>query len=167
MSSRQIGIKYKKQIARSRPDAMVGKHKRFCKIGQDPAWVKPPNPGTVTAIKEERHRKTVEERIDLVFEMAMMGAKLSLYEDKADPVTKKAKVREDRDIRGLAACLAQANASTVLMGKSTDPGNTETESDGYIEAVRATAKNDWQNSRSVHLETPKLKAAGRDELVAP
>ena len=51
------------------------------------------------------------------------------------------------------------------MGKTT-PDETDTESDGYIEAVRATAKNDWKEARAVQVATTEPKAEMRDELVA-
>lgn len=145
-----VARKYAAQINRSRADSAVSRHKNLGHIGKEPADKQMPNPGTVAAIKEEQHRRTVEERIDLVFEEALEMARL-------------AKAKED--YRTAATCLREATASTALMGKSSGSEKEETESDGYIEAVRATAKNDWKEARAVQMEATKQKAEASAELV--
>jgi hypothetical protein len=51
------------------------------------------------------------------------------------------------------------------MGKTMLDDTNETESDGYIEAVRVAAKNDWKDARPVSMETTERQAAVGDELV--
>lgn len=77
-------------------------------VGKEP---KPVNEGTTSAIKAERHRKSVDERIDELYQLALDGCEL-------------ARKGEKPDIRGLASCIAQGIAATELMGK---PDGNDTE----------------------------------------
>ena len=49
---------------------------------------------------------------------------------------------------------------TNILSKMTQPRNerNESESDGYIEAIRATAENDWKDARPVQMGTSEQKA---------
>lgn len=120
-------------------------HKNMGHVGKEP---KPPNEGTVTAMKAERHRKSVDERIDELYKLSLAGCKIAL---------------DGKDTRGLASCIAQGIAATELMGKP--DSRFEQESDGYLEAVKATAKNDWKDARPVQVASPEQKAADDAELV--
>lgn len=107
MPCEAIGRKYQKQISRSVPGKHIRKHKNF---GHHLERVAPhADPGTLTAIKEERHRKTIEERIDELYDLALAGSQLAIKKPKPD-------------IRGLAACVAQGIAATALLCKPLVPG---------------------------------------------
>ena len=105
MSCRQIGIKYAKHINRARPDIFVGKHKRFGHVGKEPEGRLPPDPQSMTGQKVERHRKSVDERIDEIYKCGMAIFALGF---------------EGRDLHGAAKGLAEARAATALMGKPTE-----------------------------------------------
>ena len=79
-------------------------------MGKEPADKQRPVPGTVSAVKEERHRKSVEDRIDELYKLSLAGCKMSLEQQRA---------------RDLAACIAQGIAATALMGKATDNAPSE------------------------------------------
>ena len=145
-----VARKYAKQINRSRADSAVSRHKNLGHVGKEPADKQMPNPGTVSAIKEERHRKSVEDRIDELYKLSLAGCKMAV---------------DEQNVRGLAACIAQGIAATALMGKPGSTEKDETESDGYIEAVRATARHDWKEARTVQVETSKSEAEDDSELV--
>ena len=122
MAGTAIGKKYKKQIARGKPQDYICKHRR---LGHHLERVAPPaDPGTMTAIKEERHRKTVEERIDELYALSLAGSKLAIK--KGEP-----------DIRGLAACIAQGIAATALMGKATEKDDDTPGIDRAIAEMKA------------------------------
>ena len=110
-------------------------------MGKRPAGEAAPNPGTLTDIKQERHRLSVDERIDEMYDLAIDMVKAA---------------KKTGDYKTAAICLKEANSATALMGKAAGgPEKDEIESDGYIEAVRATAKHDWKDARAVQVETTK------------
>lgn len=148
MTNKAIAAKYAKQISRSQAERKVSQHKKH--IGKRPKQEAPPVPGTLPAIKEERHRKSVEDRQDEIYQMAFDLIK---------------KAASKGDIRGAASCLAQATAITGQMAASNPGDPHETESDGYIEAVRATAKDDWKDARAISVEASEQKTKMRPELV--
>jgi len=77
-----IGKKYKKQIARGKPQDYICKHRR---LGHHLERVSPPaDAGTMTAIKEERHRKTVDERIDELYNLSLAGSKIAIKKPEPD-----------------------------------------------------------------------------------
>lgn len=102
------------------------KHKKDGHIGKRPPTEQSTGPGTLTAIKAERHRLSIEERIDELYKLALAGSKLALT--KADP-----------DLRGLAACIAQGVAVTELMGKHESADTTKGKSAiiAFVESERA------------------------------
>ena len=65
----------------------------------------PPDPQSMTGQKVERHRKSVDERIDEIYKcgMAIFAAGF-----------------QDKDLHGAAKGLAEARAATALMGKPTE-----------------------------------------------
>ena len=154
MSYAAIGRKYDKQINRKQAWREVSKHAHMGHVGKYPERMQPPNPGTFTDIIETRHKIAVEDRINEIYERCKSLSELA--EGKAET---------SRDFQAAASCLDPAIRALGLMGKTT-PDETETESDGYIEAVRATAKNDWKEARAVQVATTEPKAEMRDELVA-
>lgn len=97
-----VARKYAAQINRSRADSAVSKHKNLGHIGKEPADKQRPVPGTVSAVKEERHRKSVEDRIDELYKLSLAGCKMAV---------------DEQNVRGLAACIAQGIAATALMGQ--------------------------------------------------
>ncbi len=101
-----IGRKWAKEIARSQPRHHVNKHRPH--VGKEPKGREVLNPGVVAAKVEEKHRKTVDERIDEMYNLSLAGCSLAIK--KPEP-----------DLRGLATCIAQGIAATALMGKSSDP----------------------------------------------
>jgi hypothetical protein len=103
MSYRAIGRKYAKQINRAKPYNYVSAHAKCGNVGNEPGGPTGADPGTVTAIKEERHRKSVDERIDELYKLSLAGCKLALDEKRA---------------RDLASCIAQGIAATALMSKA-------------------------------------------------
>jgi hypothetical protein len=126
MSFRAIGRKYAKQIARAKPYNYVADHANKGHAGKTPGGPTGADPGTVTAIKEERHRKTVEEKIEELYGLALAGCKLAIK--KPEP-----------DIRGLASCIAQGIAATALMGKGESPDANKGASAiiAYVESEKA------------------------------
>lgn len=130
----EIGRKYAKEIARAQPNKYIAKHRPHA--GRQPP-INVPLPGTVAEEREARHRKTVEERQDQIYDTAFGLIKIAAKKG---------------DIRGAASCLAQATAITGQMKINSPDNPNEIESDGYIEAVRATAKNDWKDARAISLE---------------
>ncbi len=152
MSYAAIARKYDKQINRKQAWRDVSKHARLG-IGKQHNKTPPPNPGTWSDIKEERHKVAVEDRINEIYERC-----------KNLSVLAEGKAETSRDFQAAASCLDPAIRALGLMGKIT-PNETETESDGYIEAVRVTAKNDWKDARPVSMETTERQAAVGDELV--
>ena len=87
---------------RADPGKYVRRHVDRGHVGKEPGN---PAPGTLPAIKAERHRKSVDERIDAIFDEAMEMAKLA---------------KADRDYRTAASCLREATSATALMGKPTE-----------------------------------------------
>jgi hypothetical protein len=124
MSFRAIGRKYAKQINRAKPYNYVSAHARCGNVGKTPGGPSGADPGTVTAIKEERHRKSVDERIDELYKLSLAGCKLALDEKRA---------------RDLAACIAQGIAATALMGKGESPDANKGASAiiAYVESEKA------------------------------
>ena len=110
----------------------------------------PPDPQSMTGQKVARHRKSVDERIDELYLLSLKGCKMAV---------------DEQNVRGLAACIAQGIAATALMGKATSCERDESESDGYIEAVRATARHDWKDARPVQMEATEPEAEDDSELV--
>lgn len=102
MSATAIARKYAKYIGRARPDHYVRHHKNMGHVGKEP---KPVNEGTVTAMKAEQHRKSVDERIDELYKLALDGCEMA---------------KNSKDTRGLASCIAQGIAATELMGRPED-----------------------------------------------
>jgi hypothetical protein len=123
-------------------------------VGKRPEAEAVPVPGTLTAIKEGRHKVAVEDCIHEVYE-------------RCKKLSKKAegKAETSRDFQAAASCFDPAIRALGLMSKTAPDDINETESDGYIEAVRATAKNDWKETRAVQVEATKRQAAGSNELV--
>ena len=70
----------------------------------------PPDPQSMTGQKVERHRKSVEDRIDELYKLSLAGCKMAIDQQRA---------------RDLAACIAQGIAATALMGKATDNAPSE------------------------------------------
>jgi hypothetical protein len=102
------------------------KHKKEGHIGKRPPTEQSTGPGTLTDIKAARHRQSIEERIDELYELSLAGSKLALT--KANP-----------DLRGLAACIAQGVAVTELMGKHESADTTKGKSAiiAFVESERA------------------------------
>jgi hypothetical protein len=64
-------------------------------------------------------------------------------------------------------CIApQVKIIEVMAKISPDAGN-DVESDGMIEALKATAKDDWKDARAVHLATTQPETEDDNELDAP
>ena len=128
----------------------MSKHKRFGHVGKEPADRPIPDPQSMTGQKVERHRKSVDERIDEIYQcgMAIFAAGF-----------------KGQDLHGAAKGLAEARAATALMGKPGSTERDETESDGYIEAVRATARHDWKEARPIQVEATEPEAEDDSELV--
>ena len=74
-------------------------------MGKEPEGRLQPDPQSMTGQKVERHRKSVDERIDELYKLSLAGCKMSLEQQRA---------------RDLAAWIAQGIAATALMGKPTD-----------------------------------------------
>jgi len=107
----QIGRKYAKQISRADSHRYVSEHAKH--VGKLPAH-RQPIPGTVAEEREVRHRKTVEERQDQIYDTAF-----DLIKQAA----------EKGDIRGAASCLAQAaNVTAQMKGSEPDKNNAPKES---------------------------------------
>ena len=119
-------------------------------MGKEPEGRLPPDPQSMTGQKVERHRKSVDERIDEIYKCGMAIFALGF---------------EGRDLHGAAKGLAEARAATALMGKPGSTEKDESESDGYIEAVRATARHDWKDARPVQMEATEPEAEDDSELV--
>ena len=154
MSYAAIARKYDKQINRKQAWREVSKHAHMGHVGKRPAADAPPNPGTWSDIKEERHKVAVEDRINEIYE------RCKSLSEKAEK-----KAETSRDFQAAANCLEPAIRALGLMGKTMLDDTNETESDGYIEAVRVTAKNDWKDACPVSMEATERQAAVGDELV--
>lgn len=140
----QIARKYAKQIDRYDAQRYVSEHAKH--IGKRPANERPPEPGTVGAMKEERHRQAVEDCIYDIYE------KCKSLSEKAEK-----KAETSRDFQAAASCFDPGIRALALASKLTSNDLNETEPDGYIEAIRATAKNDWKEARAVQMATTKPK----------
>ena len=84
-------------------------------MGKEPEGRLPPDPASMTAIKAERHRKSVDERIDEIYQMTVEAGRHCMYDDKG-----KLLPRDSCDVHGFAKCMAEARAATALMGKPTE-----------------------------------------------
>jgi len=138
MSYAAIARKYDKQINRKQAWREISKHAHMGHVGKYPERMQPPNPGTFTDIIEKRHKIAVEDRINEIYE------RCKSLSEKAEE-----KAETSRDYQAAANCLEPAIRALGLMGKTMLDDTNETESDGYIEAVRVTAKNDWKETRVV------------------
>ena len=123
MSFSEIGRKYEKHINRARPDQFISKHMRFGHVGKEPEGRLPPDPASMTGQKVERHRKSIDERIDELYQLALDGCKMAA---------------DDRKARDLAACIAQGIAATALMGK---PSDSEDKPSSGLAEMREALRN--------------------------
>ena len=105
MKPHAVGQKYKKQLMRADPGKYVRRHVDRGHVGKEPEGRLPPDPQSMTGQKVERHRKSVDERIDEIYQcgMAIFAAGF-----------------QDKDLHGAAKGLAEARAATALMGKPTE-----------------------------------------------
>ena len=87
---------------RADPGKYVRRHVDRGHVGKEPGGRLPPDPQSMTGQKVARHRKSVDERIDELYQLALDGCKMAAKEKKA---------------RDLAACIAQGIAATALMGQ--------------------------------------------------
>lgn len=78
-------------------------------------------PGTLTGQKAERHRLSVDERIDEMYDLAIDMVKAA---------------KKTGDYKTAAICLKEANSATALMGKASD-GTGEKASSGLAEMREA------------------------------
>ena len=160
MKPHAVGQKYKKQLMRADPGKYVRRHVDRWHVGKEPEGRLPPDPQSMTGQKVERHRKSVDERIDEIYQMTVEAGRHCMYDDEG-----KLLPRGSCDVHGFAKCMAEARAATALMGKPGSTEKDESESDGYIEAVRATARHDWKEARPVQVEATKPEAEDDSELV--
>ena len=90
---------------RADPGKYVRRHVDRGHVGKEPEGRLPPDPQSMTGQKVERHRKSVDERIDEIYKCGMAIFALGF---------------EGRDLHGAAKGLAEARAATALMGKPTE-----------------------------------------------
>lgn len=88
--------------------------------------------------------------------------------DSAEKAKKKAEQKSGkaRDFKDAMGCWDNAVKSMEVLAKVSPDGNKETESDGMIEALKATAKDDWKDTRVVSLATTEPEAADGTQLDA-
>lgn len=65
----------------------------------------------------------------------------------------------------VGACASPAVKMMEVLAKVSPNDNNETESDGYIDAVRANANNDWKEARDVQMASTKPETEDGSELV--
>jgi hypothetical protein len=108
----------------------------------------------------------IKEAIDLqkwaqeIHDLSIKAGKIAIGEIK-DPVI-------PPDLRSFGSCMAPiTKVFDCMTRKSENTNRNETESDGLIDALKATAKNDWKDARPVSLETSEPETEDGNELVAP
>ena len=125
-----LGRKYAEHLRKTQPYRSIARHRQCVAKEMDAARQEQENKQKVKAVekafaanatKEAKHIMSLVDRQNQIYDMAMLGATLALYVDKKDPATGKRALRQDRDLKGLAACLGQAAAITAQM-KGSDPG---------------------------------------------
>ena len=123
MKPHAVGQKYKKQLMRADPGKYVRRHVDRGHVGKEPEGRLPPDPQSMTGQKVERHRKSVDERIDEIYKCGMAIFDLGF---------------EGRDLHGAAKGLAEARAATALMGK---PSDSEDKPSSGLAEMREALRN--------------------------
>lgn len=95
-----------------------------------------------------------------VYNLSIRAAKIAL----GDVVSENKKVKPD--IRSFGSCLGPAAKVVEVLAKVSPDGNKDVEPDGMIEALKATANDDWKDARPVQVETIEPEAANGSELDA-
>lgn len=147
-----LGRKYHAHLRKTRPDHNIRQHRKCAaekiaqaRIAEEVAHIKAEAAKEHDKevkregeeAKESRHIMSLVDRQNQIYDMAMLGAKLALY--KTDPTTKRNELRKDLDLRGLAGCLAQANAIVRLMHECEGVAKLQEKIDAIAEAM---AKNE-------------------------
>ena len=119
---------------RADPGKYVRRHVDRGHVGKEPEGRLPPDPASMTAIKAERHRKSVDERIDEIYQMTVEAGRHCMYDDEG-----KLLPRGSCDVHGFAKCMAEARAATALMGKGESPDANKGASAiiAFVESERA------------------------------
>ena len=115
------------------------------------------------AAKDIRDRKRGLELLTCqedVYNLSIRAAKIALGDEISDNDAVKP------DIRSFGSCLGPAAKVVEVLAKVSPDGNKDVEPDGMIEALKATANDDWKDARPVQVETIEPEAANGSELDA-
>lgn len=174
----QIGRKWAAQINRVRPRQCVASHRKHFLDGR----TAPVNPQTLSELKAARHEEAIagaqnaevqhgRQLVDQIGEEVNHGKKLV---DRIEEIFGMAYAGYEKYMRGDDANSGRTAAAFLTIAKDltiklTPPPQlnepTETESDGFIEALKVTAKDDWKEARTVQMAATKQKTEDGPELV--
>ena len=121
--------------------------------------------GMKPVIAQAGRTMAVKEGLDLlkchkeVYDLSIKAAKIAI----GDENSKNNDVKPD--LRSFGSCISGATKVIEVLARISPNENNETESDGYIDAVRANANNDWKEARPVQVATTEPKTEDGSELV--
>jgi hypothetical protein len=116
--------------------------------------------GMKPVIAQAGRTKAVKEGLELV------KCAKEIYDDCKDNAAKaKEKAESSRDFRDASGCWDAATRALSVLKVGSPNDHDETESDGYIDAMRANANNDWKEARAIQVAATEPKTEDGSELV--
>lgn len=119
--------------------------------------------GMKPVIAQAGRTKAVKEGLELVkcqkevYDLSIKAAKLAMGDEVSDHVKP--------DLRSFGSCISGATKVIEICVKVAPNDSSETESDGFEEALKAKAKDVWKEARPVQVATTEPEAMADDDLV--
>ena len=92
-----------------------------------------------------------------VYDLSIKAARIAIGDEPSDLVKP--------DLRSFGSCLSGAAKIVEVLAKIAPNDQSETESDGFIEAVKANANNDWKETRALQVASIEPETEDGSELV--
>ena len=114
-------------------------------------------------LPRSRAMKVGREQLELlkcqkeVYDLSIKAARIAIGDEPSELVKP--------DLRSFGSCISGAAKIVEVLAKIAPNDQSETESDGFEEALKAKAKDVWKEARPVQVATTESEAMADDDLV--